>query len=311
MVNEVRLGIIGISDGNGHPYSFSAIINGYNQEYMKKSGWDRIYNYLETRHESDFLINIARVTHIWTQDHDESKRIALATQIECVCHAIEDMIEHVDGVIIARDDFETHYKYAKLFLDAGLCVFVDKPLSILENELQFFKEYMLRGQLMSCSGFRYARELDPIRSVVHLEEKSKTLKLIRGSVVGTWEKYGVHMLDAIFGMVDFNVRSVCAVRSNIMHVIINNGDYNIEVDALYSTAPTFDVSVWGQSFKEHVSIHDNFIAFRRTLYMFIKMIKTRISSIDPELTLGIMKILIAANLSAKEHREVLLHEIRV
>ena len=30
----IKTGVIGISSGNGHPYSWSAIINGYNEHEM-------------------------------------------------------------------------------------------------------------------------------------------------------------------------------------------------------------------------------------------------------------------------------------
>ena len=34
MAKDINLGLIGISEGNGHPYSWSAIINGYNEAYL-------------------------------------------------------------------------------------------------------------------------------------------------------------------------------------------------------------------------------------------------------------------------------------
>ena len=35
MIKELKIGIIGSSDGNGHPYSWSAIFNGYNKKLWK------------------------------------------------------------------------------------------------------------------------------------------------------------------------------------------------------------------------------------------------------------------------------------
>lgn len=34
---EIRLAILGLSPGNGHPYSWSAMFNGYDKELMTKS----------------------------------------------------------------------------------------------------------------------------------------------------------------------------------------------------------------------------------------------------------------------------------
>ena len=42
MVKQIKLGLIGLSEGNGHPYSFSAIINGYDKQAMQKSDWSVI-----------------------------------------------------------------------------------------------------------------------------------------------------------------------------------------------------------------------------------------------------------------------------
>ena len=46
MAKKLKLGIIGISEGNGHPYSWSAIFNGYNEEYMIQCPFESIPEYL-------------------------------------------------------------------------------------------------------------------------------------------------------------------------------------------------------------------------------------------------------------------------
>ena len=80
----IKLGIVGISEGNGHPYSWGAIINGYDREAMASCPFPVIPQYLGERPDSDFGIGDARVTHIWTQDTDASGHIARASKIETV-----------------------------------------------------------------------------------------------------------------------------------------------------------------------------------------------------------------------------------
>ena len=116
MVDPIKLGIVGINEGNGHPFSFSAIINGYDNEGMKDSGWDVIYDYLELRNASEFGFDGVEVTHAWTQDPLQTKKLAKAARIPNPVADIHDMMDEVDGVIIARDDYETHYPLAKTFL---------------------------------------------------------------------------------------------------------------------------------------------------------------------------------------------------
>jgi hypothetical protein len=116
-----------------------------------------------------------------------------------------DFLGEVDAVILARDDFETHLEMARPFLEAGLPVFMDKPLSLDISELRAFRPYLEKGQLMSCSGMRYCRELDEPRADLAAYGR---LKLIRGAIVLSWEKYGVHLLEAILGVTPAHVVSV-------------------------------------------------------------------------------------------------------
>ena len=50
----IKIGIIGFSKNNGHPYSFSAIINGYNKQYFKKVGYKFILEYLNKQPKKIF-----------------------------------------------------------------------------------------------------------------------------------------------------------------------------------------------------------------------------------------------------------------
>ena len=47
MKEKLRLGIMGMSEGNGHPYSWSAIFNGYNSLEMEDCGFPVIPEYLK------------------------------------------------------------------------------------------------------------------------------------------------------------------------------------------------------------------------------------------------------------------------
>jgi predicted dehydrogenase len=219
------------------------------------------------------------------------------------------MLDEVDGVIIARDDYETHYPLAKTFLEEGKFVFIDKPLSLDIAELRFFRKYLEDGQLMSCSGARYARELDEIRGNIG---SFGDMKLIRGTVVNSMEKYGIHMLDGIFGVTGFQVKSVSCVEAKHTSMMIKNTDGSlIYVDALGDSSKTLQFDFWSDRKRFHAEANDNFSMFRRLLADFVEMIWTRKPTVDPELVLNTMRVLIAANLSRDENREVEIDEIAI
>ncbi len=309
MVEAIKLGVAGINEGNGHPFSFSAIINGFDHEGMKNSGWDVIYDYLKIRDVSEFGFDNVQVTHAWTQDPEQTRKLAIASKIPNTVVDINDMLDHVDAVLIARDDYELHYQLARPFLEADKFVFIDKPLSLDIEELRFFRKYLREGRLMSCAGGRYARELDEIRGNV---DSFGDLKLIRGTVVNGMEKYGIHMLDGIFGVTGFHVKSVSCQQARHTSMTIRNTDNSmIVIDALGESPKTLQFDFWSDKGRFHAEANDNFTMFRRLLADFVRMIRTGKPSIDPELVLNAMKVLIAAKLSLKENREVELDEIEI
>lgn len=302
-------GIIGISEGNGHPFSYSAIINGYSQEGLKNSGWPGIYDYVRRRHASEFGLGEWKVTHAWTQDPETTRKLCTACRIANTVDDYHDLIGKVDAVIIARDDFESHFEMAHPFLKAGMPVFVDKPLSLDLAQLRQFKPYLESGQLMSCSGMRYARELDETRASL---ASFGNIKLIRGAIVLSWEKYGVHILDAVLGMPTPRPVAVRMMPAKHASAVIKFEDESLlQIDALGEAARTFHVEIFGTERNGAFDITDNFSMFRRTLWEFTNSIRTGQPAIPVERTLEIMRVLIAGRLSSKENREVRLDEIAI
>ena len=75
----IRLGVIGLSSGNGHPYSWPAIFNGYDPVAMEGCGFPIIPRYLEKQQFPKDAIAEAKVTHVWAQDKKIASNIAKAS----------------------------------------------------------------------------------------------------------------------------------------------------------------------------------------------------------------------------------------
>ena len=103
---EIRLAILGATAGNGHPYSWSAIFNGYDRELMtRECPFPGIPEYLNKESPDTLTIPGARVTHIhcigsgrFTAEH-----VARCSLIPRVVERPTDVIGAVDAVIIATD----------------------------------------------------------------------------------------------------------------------------------------------------------------------------------------------------------------
>ena len=289
----IRTGIIGLSEGNGHPFSFSAIVNGFDDEQFAAAGWPVIHNYLKAQGPERFGIGDARITCAWTQDPELTAKICAACRIDTACTNVEDMLGKVDAVIVARDDWETHARLAMPFLEAGLFVFVDKPLSLDDAELARFEPYLRSGKLMSCSGLRYAQELDEFRQP-RTEWAIGTPKLIEASVLFGIEKYGIHMIEAVASLDPAWGRVTKVTRLAVAHdawLMQFSDGVPFVLHCLGAVGKTFHVSLYGDRGHRHFDLHDNFSAFRRAMEKFFAMVRSGTPTIDPDETLRVMRLI--------------------
>ena len=82
-------------------------------------------------------------------------------------------------------------------MEAGLPVFIDKPLALTVEDLRTFAQWEKAGaRLLSSSGLRYAPEIVP-----YIEGAGRAalgeLRWISGVSTKTWERYGIHLLEPI------------------------------------------------------------------------------------------------------------------
>jgi hypothetical protein len=121
--NHIRLAMLGMVDGNGHPYSWSAIFNGYDRAAMAHCPFAGIPAYLDKEPPESFGIAGARVTHVWTDDPKDAPHVAKCSLIPHVAARAEDVIGEVDAVVVATDKGHEHVARCRPFVEAGLPVF--------------------------------------------------------------------------------------------------------------------------------------------------------------------------------------------
>ena len=299
---SLRAGILGISPGNGHPFSFSAIANGYDDAAMADAGWPVIHAYLRRRDASEFGGLGLQVTHAWTQDPDVTQRLCRACRIPHAVESPDALIGQVDAVILARDDHAQHAAMALPFLEAGVPTFIDKPLTLEPAQLDAFRPYLESGLLMSCAGMRYARELDEPRAELGAYGE---LRLIRGAILNDWERYGIHLVDAVLNLTPARPVAVTPLASRHESLAITLDDGTLfQLDALGDVGPCFRLDLFGSARNSSHEIRDNFSMFRRLLYHFARSVRDGRPAIPPADTVAAVTLLIAGRRALAEERTV-------
>jgi predicted dehydrogenase len=267
----LQLGIIGMSAGNGHPYSWAAICNGYDKIFMEDCGYPVIPRYLEKQRYPDDFIQDAKVTHIWTQDIGLSEHIAKSSKIDYVVDDFIDLVGSVDAILLARDDAESHSYFAKPFLEAGIPIYIDKPLALSVKEAQeLLNLQCYSGQVFSCSALRYADELTP-----DLTELSKigTVRSIIGFTPKDWDKYAVHVIEPLLRLLSDDDEVIRTSRWEASGRTSLHAQFSSGIDALISAYGDCNlpmaIRILGSNGYIDLQFRDTFQCFKMALQDFI------------------------------------------
>ena len=309
----MKIGIIGMSPGNAHPYSWSAIINGrFDADEINRVGYPAVSAYLEANKQT-LGIQGVEVVCVWSQSVGISESIARTTGIEYIADSFEGMIRGgIDAVILSRDDAENHVDMARPFLDAGIPIFIDKPLALTIPELEYFAGEAAKGKIiMSCSSMRYANEC-----MVARQEMASFGKLELATAVGKkdWNKYGVHLLEALFSVLDdprpVSVRHIGQTGRDIVLVTFENG-FQAVIHLFMNICPTFQLSVFGQAGWKLIDIRNSYSMFRDNIIEFVRSVQEGKARLPFDKTESILRVLIGANKSKERGGEEIELGIRI
>ncbi len=307
----LRLAMLGMIDGNGHPYSWSAIFNGFDAEAMAGCPYPVIAQYLGQQPAEAFGIDGAGVTHIWTDDPGDAERVARAARIPQVVARATDVIGAVDAVLVATDRGDEHLERCRPFVEAGLPVFVDKPLVDNVADLRIFRQWVADGAaILSSSCMRYCKEYLPYRI------STRNLGALRLAAITTpksWERYGIHALEGVYPIVGpgfISVRNTGTAEHNIVHCRHRDG-VEVMVAAIADMYGAFGVlNLCGTAASAHAVMADTFFAFKSQLATFVHYLRTGERPFPFAETEELMKLVIAGIRSRDENgREVRLDEI--
>jgi predicted dehydrogenase len=293
--------MLGMIPGNGHPFSWSGIINSYAPAALAQCPYAGITKYLGAHPPETVGIPGARVTHLWTDDPSEAPLVAATALIPHVVQKPEDVIGHVDAVLIATDDGFDHVRRARPFVEAGLPVFVDKPLATSLDDLRTFIAWGKAGAaLLSSSGMRYAPELDP-----YLDGHSDLgpLRWVSSVTAKTWERYGIHALEPVFRLTGpgfTSVRLETAPGFELAHLIHRSGT-QVTLPVIYDGVAAFGtLHLCGQNGQATIRCTDTYTTFRRQLVAFVDFLRAGKSAYPFSDTVELMAIIIAGLRSRDE-----------
>ena len=292
--DNIRLGVIGMTEGNGHPYSWSAILNGYDRTRMTaECPFPGIPGYLNLQPPEAFGIAGARVTHVFCDARSDAEHVAALSQIPHVAETPEALIGAVDAVLIATDIGGEHVRRARPFVEAGVPLFIDKPLCDNAADLAQFQRWVADGAaIQSSSSTRYAAEYAPYQAP---NAPLGAWRFIAMPMAKKWETYGIHALEAVYSITGpgyVSVRNTGSPERNVVHLKHNSG---ADVVIACGTGIVYGgaMTLCGASGNATVVTKDTFASFKAQLAAFIGYLRSGVRPYPFSHTEELMRLVIA------------------
>jgi predicted dehydrogenase len=164
-----------------------------------------------------------------------------------------DAVGLVDGIMITARHGDNHYKYAKPYMDAGIPMFIDKPITCTEEEaVAFMQEAKARG-IRLCGGSTCAA-LAETRALAE-DVRTEALGVLRGGAVvspyqpnspyGGFTFYAQHLIEIMTTIFGEGVERVLVDgRADAMTFTARYADYSVQATYLEKIS-YYSASVYG------------------------------------------------------------------
>ena len=305
----LKFGIMGMNEGNGHPYSFSAIFNGYDEDAVEECPFSTIKAYLNAHHRNEIMIKDAEVTHVWTQDRKMSESVARISKIPNIVDHYEDFIGEVDAVILARDDPHNHWEMARPFIEKGIPIYIDKVLAHnLEDMNKILDATGDDYPIMAGSPSRYSNNIEKAKKEIADIDAVWT---IHGISSVTWIRYANHLLDGIcylFGTDVETVQNVGKDGFDIVHIRYKNG-LNMVLQVITGLSEPIEFTCYSKAGQDHYKVvwsdrdqdyKSYFSGFCGMLETFTEMVKSGKQILPLSECAAVSRIVIAGEISRNE-----------
>ncbi|MFD0960458.1 Gfo/Idh/MocA family protein [Paenibacillus chungangensis] len=179
---------------------------------------------LDTSHPGSFVPILRDMGHRVTAVYDTGEvnppgyaaRFAQEHSIETACESLDQMAEQVDAVFISSCNWDVHVDRARPFIEAGVAVFIDKPMAGNRRDLMQLVEWEKQGATITGgSSLRYVPEVREWAGKIAAED---WVYAMAGCAVDEFN-YGIHAYTMLQGLLGAGIHEVRHIGTTGQHQI--------------------------------------------------------------------------------------------
>lgn len=288
---SIRFGLVGVN--TSHADAFARIFNG--------SGEDAP------------ALDSGRIVSIWGNDLERIDTLSRTHRIETTVADPNAMIGAIDAALVIDDTGGggMHAALARPFIEAGVPVYIDKPMTTSYEDAVALFDLAERHDtpILSCSALRFALELDAAKADL---ERIGALSSVVSVGPGDWYYYGVHAVEMLGVVAGTGANWVHrhALENRDITVIGYDDGPSAVVETLRDAAYGFHLTAYGADGFTSVQVSDFSGFYTNTMRQVVKMVETGTPPLSREQTLEVLAILEAGTRSAESGGRVDLTDIQ-
>lgn len=199
----IRIGIIGTE--NSHAMAFSKIIN------------------LPDPDTGKLLYPDAKVVGVYGPDTETARQVAEEAKVDFIAGSPEEFFGKVDAMFITSRRGSVHYQYAKPFIEAGMPVFIDKPITTDRKQSEELIALARKKNSLLCGGSGCKLSYDVITLQNYVTDSQKKQSFISGvinfpaytdSEYDGFFFYASHLTEMALTIFGYDPQSVLAAEKN-------------------------------------------------------------------------------------------------
>jgi GFO/IDH/MocA oxidoreductase family protein len=171
------------------------------------------------------------------REDDEVDNFVQTANLEKRCDSVEELADMVDIGFIQGCNWDKHVEYAKIFINKGKPVFIDKPIVGSIRDCQQLEELVASGaKILGSSSVRYATELKNFLSIPK-EERGEILSLTGSAGVDEFN-YAIHTVEGLCALTEGRAVSTTFLSKSSREDAVNESfliKFDNGINAVYHT----------------------------------------------------------------------------
>lgn len=196
----------------------------------------------ENSHANAFLTAVremkefsdVEVVGVYSDDEAAAKKLQDKYSVPVMAD-YTDAVGKIDGLVITARHGDNHYKYAEPYIESGIPMFIDKPITVKEDEALCFMDRLSQKGIRICGGSSLKQDdfVKKLKEEASTELGGKTLGgFIRApyqaeNAYGGFYFYAQHLVEMvceIFGR--FPISVTARQNGRQIHVLFHYEDYD-------------------------------------------------------------------------------------